>query len=71
MSFEKWWEAVNAIVEDTIGVSADCMPDLVFVRDLYDDELSPRDCADNLFDKWVSEGDLPADVFELMGDYCE
>jgi hypothetical protein len=38
------------------------MPDLVMVRDLYDDGVSPEECAEELLETWVSEGDLPEDL---------
>ena len=62
MTFAQWWKQVNALVEAQIGMSADCMPDLVFVRDLFEDGCTPEDCRDELFDTWVVEGELPAEL---------
>ena len=61
-SFAQWWKRVNALVAEKIGMDADCMPDLIFVRDLYDAGLTPAQCRDDLFAAWVDDGCMPADL---------
>lgn len=61
-TFKQWWAEVNRHVANRIEVTADDMPDLVMVRDLYDDGVSPEECAEELLETWVSEGDLPEDL---------
>jgi len=61
-NFRQWWAQVNRLVEARIGMTADCMPDLVMTRDLFDDGVSPGECRDILLDTWVSEGELPAEL---------
>ena len=63
MNFAQWWKKVNAIVASRIGVSADDMPDLVFVRDLFDDGITPEEASEELLETWAEEGDLPEDLF--------
>jgi hypothetical protein len=58
-TFEGWWKEVNSLVEKRIGLQADDMPDLVMVRDLYDEGLTPDECAEELFETWSEEGDIP------------
>jgi len=61
-TFKAWWKQVNLIVSHKIGMDADDMPDLVMVRDLFDDGVDPEECAETLLETWVAEGDLPEEL---------
>jgi len=58
MTFEAWWKKVNSLVSARIGMSADDMPDLVMVRDLFEDGATPEEVSEELLETWVEEGDL-------------
>ena len=60
-TFKEWWVEVNRFVSNKIGVDADDMGDLIDVRELYENDVSPSDCADDLLKNWEAEGDIPAD----------
>ena len=62
MSFKAWWKTVNRHVADRIGMTADEMPDLCFVRDWFDDGMSPADAAQELLEAWVEDGCVPAEL---------
>lgn len=62
MTFTQWWSQVNQIVENKIGVTADDMPDLVFIRDYFDYGDTPQEGAEVLFEAWVDDGCLPEDM---------
>ena len=64
MDFETWMRKVDGVVVGKIGLSYGDMPDLVFVRDLYEDGYSPEQCADVLFDEWVLDGCVPAELIQ-------
>jgi len=64
MSYQKWWKEVNRHVAAKIELTADDMPDLVMVRDLYDDDFTPEECAEVLLETWAAEGDLPYELIE-------
>ena len=49
MSFNQWLAEVNVEVENTCGLSLYDLPD-VELRDMYDDELSPREAANEALD---------------------
>ena len=62
--FKKWMAKVDAIIMAKIGVTSADMPDLVFIRDTYDDGATPEEGAEELLSVWVDEGEIPADLFD-------
>jgi hypothetical protein len=59
MTYEEWYAKTDTIVQSKIMVGIEDMPDLVFFRDFYEDDVPPAEMADHLLQNWVDEGDLP------------
>lgn len=58
-SFREWMREVDGIIQATIGVSFHDMPDLVFVRDIYDSGAFPDEAAEEIMEDWRADGCLP------------
>lgn len=58
MNFNQWLKEVNKIVVSKIGTSIHDMPDLLFLKDYFEDEMTPQDMAEELFETWAAEEDI-------------
>ncbi|MGH2568241.1 MAG: hypothetical protein ACRDGA_07875 [Bacteroidota bacterium] len=63
MTFEQWMDAIDNIFIAKVGVGFRDLPDLVFVRDLYEDELTPEDAAEYIAEVHADDGSLFAEVW--------
>ena len=64
MNFQEWLNKVNRVIASRIGFDTNDMPD-VCTRDLFDDQLTPKEGADSIMEQWADNGDLPADLLDF------
>ena len=60
-TFQSWMRKVNRVISNRIGVDTNDMPD-VCARDLFEDELTPEEAAQEIMEMWVDGGDLGEDL---------
>lgn len=63
-TFENWMKVVDSLISAKLGgMDSGDLPDIMFVRDFYDDGMTPTEAAETMLETWAEEGDIP---FELI-----
>ena len=65
MDFQTFCRQLNAKCMSEFGMGWDDMPDLVMVRDLFDDGLSVDEVYEICADEWAADDPLFAEVMGL------
>jgi len=61
MEFKEWMKAMNRHISAKICLDAGDMPDLCF-RDMFEDEMTPKEAAEHSLETWAEQGDVPYDL---------
>lgn len=60
---DQWIARLDAIVQRKYGMSFHDMPDCFFWRDLYEDEISPKDALEACEVQWANHDPSFASVY--------
>lgn len=58
VSYKKWMDEINDLFLENYGIDYNSLPDLVFTRDLYDDDLEPDEAYEIIVETLQDEGEL-------------
>ena len=64
MTFNEWLKALDRETGKVLGVSFHDLPDLVPIRDLYDDGFTPEEGFRICAEEWAADSSLVAEILE-------